>query len=108
MSRILTLEQAQMLLDARSYVCTVWIGDYETDNTAVFFTDYHGVRNIYGFKTWVPGTTHFTNGILKVVERPGLENGLITNIQEYIFVFERDAKILLTEQEVIDFRKTLP
>lgn len=107
MAKILTLEEAQKRLEERQVVTDVWFGDWDTYRTAVIFTDDHCLKNTYGFKTWVPCTTHFRNGLIEVTPRPGLESGEVRNMEEYLRIFEKDEKILWSEEEVIEFRNSL-
>ncbi|MDD2879657.1 MAG: hypothetical protein PHQ58_04405 [Rhodoferax sp.] len=94
MAKILTLEEAQKRLEERQVVTDVWFGDWDTYRTAVIFTDDHCLKNTYGFKTWVPCTTRLGVNQVKTME-------------DYIRHFEKDEKILWSEEEVIEFRNSL-
>lgn len=94
MSKILTLQEAQKRLEERGTVTDIWVGDWEIYHMAVFFTDDHGMKNTYGFKTWVPCTTRLGVNQVKTME-------------DYIRLFEKDEKILWSEEEVIEFRNSL-
>ena len=101
MSKILTIEQAQILLQEKGFVTTIHV-DVD-DVEAVFFSDDHCHPEVVGTDNWVPITTHFTNRRYSVAPRPELPSGIICNIEQFVKVFFYDTKVIWSEKELIDF-----
>lgn len=101
MAKILTIEEAQILLQEKQFVTTIHV-DID-DIEAVFFSNDHCHPEVAGIDNWVPVTMYFNNGEYRVVPRPELPSGVIRNIEEFIKVFFYDTKVIWSEKELIDF-----
>lgn len=101
MSKILTIQEAQTRLKEKGNVVDIEVT--VDDEKVTFFSDNHGHPPVPGINTWVPCTTYFTDGELRVKPRPGLEDGIIRDIGGFIRVFSANEKIIQSEKELIDF-----
>lgn len=101
MSKILTIEQAQILLQEKNYVTTIHVDIGEAE--VVFFSDDHCHSQVVGTDSWVPITTYFTNRRYRVAPRPALPSGVIRNIEQFVKVFFYDTKVIWSQKELIDF-----
>lgn len=100
MSKILTIGEAQTLLQEKNYVTTIHVDIGEAE--VVFFSDDHCHPEVAGTDNWVPITTHFTNREYRVAPRPELPSGVIRNIEQFVKVFFYDTKVIWSEKELID------
>jgi hypothetical protein len=105
-SKVLTKKQAQKMFQSKGTVIT---HTRRNNNKEVFFfSDNH----MFGYideknKLDFAPFTHFLFPT-KVVARPGLESGYITNIDEFIFIFHNGNKLLSTEQELYEYLEQNP
>ena len=57
-----------------------------------FFVDAHGIPKVIEDRgTWVPVTHVFP---INVVERPGVEDGVVDTFEKYKLVFEKDSTLV--------------
>ena len=107
--KILTKEEANQFLKQNGKVIDIQVAIGGWDGTkAWFFTDDHCFKHELQkqFDTWIPITMYLRDRpIPHVKPRPGLEDGVISNIDHFMFVFkhECDGVHIQSEQELRDF-----
>jgi hypothetical protein len=104
--KVLTKEQAQEQFLSKQKINT---HTRRVNNQNVtFFSNNHmfGYIDEKNKLDFVP--TSFSCFPVRVQGRKGLEDGLITNIDEFIFIFESDSKLLLSEQELYEYLEQNP
>lgn len=93
---VLTLEQAREYQHRFHGVTT--IASVGTTDPIVFFSDDH----CYGYPhlkpCYVPTSTQLPH---KVAPRPGLEDGWINTLEDYLKVFGRGARLITTREELL-------
>ena len=97
---IITIEEAQKRVDAYKSIEQLTIsGDnskgYSISKAVVFIDDYafgYGVLS----KDWVPSSSCVP---MRVVPRPELPSGLITNVEDYMKIFHDEETVVLQTME---------
>lgn len=102
---VITKEQAASLLSRHGRITTRSVsGDNSKGHCiekVVFFSDDHCFGHNVLPKEWVPVTTYLP---LSCVPRPGLTDGVIRTVEDYITVYhDPETLVIETMEELVDY-----
>lgn len=107
--KILTKKQADKLLKEKGKVTDIHVAiGCRPATKAWFFTDDHCFKHELQkqFDTWIPITMYFRGRSTPHIKpRPGIEDGMITNIDKWMIAFvDQDSGVhIQSEKELKDF-----
>lgn len=96
--KILTKEEAQQQIENSGRLVCMCARFRE--ETVVFFTTDHCFGGNVLPKEWVIVSNYFPD---QVVPREGLEDGKITNLEQLLFVFYNDARVIESIDELVEY-----